>query len=41
MGLEAELEGVERDIRDKEVEVMEIDPDLDVTRSEEVRERKR
>jgi hypothetical protein len=40
-GLEAALHDVEEEIKDKEVEVMEIDPDLDMLRNKEVVERKK
>lgn len=40
-GLEAELAGIETEIKDKEVEIMEIEPGLDSTRAKEVAERKR
>lgn len=39
-GLEAELQTIETEIQNKEVEVMEMDPDLDHIRSREVAERK-
>ncbi|KAF8578490.1 structural maintenance of chromosome protein 3 [Ramaria rubella] len=40
-GLELELQEVEEDIKNKEVEIMEIDPDLDTMRSRELAERKK
>lgn len=40
-GLETELRDVEGEIQDKEVEIMEIDPDLDMLRNTEAVERKR
>lgn len=40
-GLETELRDVEEDIKDKEVEIMELDPDLEMLRNQEAAERKK